>query len=280
MKIKTVLVFVLLSVWSPYMCYPKETVATVCQMLNGTDWHARERGIDAAVQFLNDKQVRLELIKLLERENKKSEDIDERHKNGSLPLGESPEPEDSNGEYYGELLSTVIKLKDPRAIKGLVSALGTGNGAVNAVADFGETAIDPLLDSFPNPPINRIQPDIIRTLGKIVKEKNVGVVHKDRVKTLFLEQVHENSDQEIKQNIVGSLDAFPDDDKVVKVLEDLSASDTYYVTRHVKGRPKTERVKIYPIKEEAQKTLGRVRAKRMSKYQQLQLGATQAIKAP
>lgn len=254
----------LISSLSPPRVNSAEDVDTIIKMLNSGDWVVRERGIMASVKLTNNNQVKVELIKLLEKENQQSERLEE-----GLPVDES------SGEYYIELVDAVVRLNDPRSIRGLVGAVDTGVYVINVLVSFGEEAIDPLIDVFANTKRRSIKPNIIKTLDKILAEKTVAVAHKNKVKHFLLDQLNATPSRNVKRNIIAAIVNFSDDDQVVTVLESLIASDTYYEMRRVKGRPRTERVKVFPLKEEAEKTMGRIRAKRKEKGMGLPAGTTQ-----
>ena len=156
MKIQ-ILMFFLISSLSLGALYSAENTKDVVEMLNSNDWIVRERGVMAAMTISDKKQVRIELIKLLERENEQYERLE---KGLSADL--------SSGEYYGELLEAVEQLNDPRAIKGLVGAVNTGFGAIDAIVGFGELSIDPLMDVFINSKRETIKQHIIETTNQIL----------------------------------------------------------------------------------------------------------------
>jgi len=260
-----------------------ESVVDIVKMLNSNDWFVRDRGVEAAKSVSDNDQVRIELIKLLERENKQFEDIAERNNKRKEMKDSSTEqetfsPNAINGEYYYNVIKAVVALKDPRAIKSLAGSLGTGNTARKALTSFGDLAIEPLMDAFANNKRRHSEPDIVETLNKILDQGVVSAIHKNKIKNLLLNQVNKTPSRRTKQKIIAAFVNFSDDNQVVTILESLIASDTYYEMRRVKGRPKTERVKVFPIKEEAEKALGRIRAKRKEKHQELPSGTTQQSK--
>lgn len=258
--------FFLISFFNPAIVCAVENVADVIKMLNDNDWRVRDRGVAAAVIVSDNDQVRVELIKLLEKENKQFEDPTE---------PETSPSEVINGEYYYDVIKAVVALKDPRAIKSLTGSLGTGNTVRKALVSFGESAIDPLIDAFAKCKGRRIEPDIVETFNRMLNQKAVSVTGKSKIKNLLLNEVDKTPSKRTKQKIIAAFANFSDDDQVVTILESLIASDTYYEMSRVKGRPRTERVKVFPIKEEAEKALGRIRAKRKEKHQEMPHGTTQ-----
>jgi hypothetical protein len=260
--------FFLTSFLNATIVYSAEDVADVIKMLNGKDWTVRERGVMAAMKISGNEQVKIELIKLLERENQQYEKLEL-----GLPA------DDSSGEYYGELLNAVEQLNDPRAIKGLASAANSGSGVTNALINFGEIAIDPLMDVFVNSKRKTIKQGIVEITNRILKEKAVNPNRKNKVKRIFIQHINKTTNQSVRQSIAEAFDNFYDDDEVVNIVESLAASDTFYMPRRVKGRPRTEIVKEFTVKDEAQKTMGRIRAKRKEKHQELPHGTTQQNKS-
>lgn len=261
------LLFTLTCVVNAPLGYSGEDVVGVVDMLNNADWRVRENGLNSAMKIPNNEQIRIELIKLLERENQRYEKIEE-----GLPA------EDSNGEYYLELVKAIVHLNDPRAIKALAPAADNGTGVTNALVNFGEIAIDPLMDVFVTSKQKTFKQDIVDVTNRIIKEKSVSQIHRNKVKKIFLQHVNTTSNQRVRQSIVEGFDNFYDDDEVVNIIESLATSDTFYMPRRVKGRPQTEIVKEFTVRDEAQKTLGRIRAKRKRK-KELPQGTTQQNQA-
>jgi len=285
MKKKILFLFLLAGFINSATTYSAENVADVVKMLNSNDWAVRDRGVAVAAKVSNNDQVRIELIKLLERENKQFEDLAEREEkhremNPSSTEQEMLSPDVISGEYYIDVIKAVVALKDPRAIKSLVGAVDTGNAVPDALISFGEAAIDPLIDTFVTSKRRPIKPDIIRTLNKVLAERTVSVARKSKVKHFLLDQVNKVPSENVKRNMVAAFANFPDDDQVITILESLIASDTYYEMRRVKGRPRTETVKVFTVREEAKKTLGRIKAKRREKHKELPAGTTQQNKTP
>ena len=58
---------------------------------------------------------------------------------------DQPQISEEQTEYYADLVVAVSSLHDPRSIVSLVGAVLTGNVAMNALASFGDTAVDPLI---------------------------------------------------------------------------------------------------------------------------------------
>lgn len=258
--------------------FPAESAEDVIQMLHSEDWHVRDRGISFAEGFLNNDRVKIELIKLLERENQGIEKDWIKYeqslsKDSALPadyLGvDAP-----SGEYGLYLAELVARLKDLRSIRSLVGTIELEGTITEVLVGFGEPAIEPLIEGFKNNKKKASKPAIVTTLDAILRTKKIDPTDRNKVKKMFLEDVTVTKNQVAKKNMVSSFDNFYDDDEVLSIVESLAASDTFYVISRVKGRPRAERVKVFPIKEEAEKALGRIRAKRNEKHQELPSGAT------
>src|SRR5439155_14850280 len=80
--------------------------------------------------------ITLALIDLLERETAFSE---ESYRKPGVPLGEA------HCEFYGNVVEAVVSLRDTRSISALIGAIETGNMVARALAEFGDAALDRLL---------------------------------------------------------------------------------------------------------------------------------------
>jgi hypothetical protein len=71
------------------------------------------------------------------------------------------------GEYYGDVINAVVKLNDPRSITALVGAINTGNMAMNAIANFGTSALSQVIQqlSGSNP---TMRSSAALTIGKMI----------------------------------------------------------------------------------------------------------------
>jgi hypothetical protein len=52
---------------------------------------------------------------------------------------------DTDGEYFSDLITSVVNLKDPSAIAALVGIIGSGNMVPRRLAQYGSIALDPVI---------------------------------------------------------------------------------------------------------------------------------------
>jgi hypothetical protein len=109
--------------------------------LLGSDIQERRKALDAT-RHLGGRMapaLRTALFTALEREALLHTTRYHATKRGEV-LGDMDDP-----EFIGAVTRAVAVLQDPRAIPGLVAALGTGATVTNALAEFGEAAAPPVI---------------------------------------------------------------------------------------------------------------------------------------
>src|SRR5881409_3566473 len=98
-------------------------------------------------------EIKLALIKLLERENeltKKQVDfiLGEYAKKGTAKMPHPFPDAEERSEYYANLIAAVTSLKDVRSLDALLGAINTGAMVTDTLAEFGTAALDRVLELF------------------------------------------------------------------------------------------------------------------------------------
>src|SRR2546425_229156 len=104
-------------------------------------------------------EIKVALIKALEIENKVTEEQEEfilqkYAKEGSSKPHPFPDAE-ARTEFYARLVVAVTSLKDTRSINGLLGAIKRGNMVIRALAEFGNAALDPVVEQLKSNDVTR-----------------------------------------------------------------------------------------------------------------------------
>jgi hypothetical protein len=156
-------------------------------------------------------------------------------------------PQGSLGEdwsdYYGDLIGCVATLRDARAMRGLLGAIGTGNMATDGLAALGDVAVPGVIRA------SRAQEAVTRfsaitTMHKMVHGTS-GTALSSSSTAAVREALLPALEDEFPNNRLMALDAIVafHDDSVRAAIERLSRNDQFVETRGGHS--------IYPIREKA-----------------------------
>lgn len=163
-----------------------ENIEEILSLLSHPNWRVQERGVTklyGAQELLNNERIKLAVIRLLEEINADTENLAARLQEYREKTGEEPphdwEPEGTiREEGYGELQLYVLELvegfKDERAIHALVGAIECGAPTMKAVIEFGELAINPLLERLERTKNRSARSSIIKALSEIIKRTQIS----------------------------------------------------------------------------------------------------------
>lgn len=161
-------------VWVAMSLFATTTIAqfatsqdAVAQLLKSDDPFVISRALASVENIRGDEfssELRASLLAALERENDRVASRWEASQHG----GQVEALEE--GGTYGTLIEVVVRLKDVNSIPALAGSLGTGTMTINALADFGDPAADPVLKiaESPNSPTHKVD-DSLRTLRLLVE---------------------------------------------------------------------------------------------------------------
>jgi len=142
----------------------QDVVQLIAQLQN-PDWTIRAAAFEdlSEVGFATSDQLKLAAIALLNTENA----------NNTLKPSVISDDNEAYGEYYGDVIQAVARLNDLRSISALVGAINTGNMAGDAIAGFGTSALELVLQQLSS------QNDTVRgsaalTIGKMVDTNLLG----------------------------------------------------------------------------------------------------------
>ena len=176
--------------------------------------------------------------------------------------------------YFGNFATLISSFKDVRAIPSLLRGLQQYGGAVvpTHIIALGEEAVKPLMDlidskdrtlstmsfavlaTWVNAPIASEDYAITKEMAM----KNPTVL--ERIKTIFLNALHDKN-IDVRSSAVYGLKAFPED-MVLRELEEVAKNDPYsfYSTY--------EKKMTYPIREDATKSIKKIKEKMKIKIPQ------------
>jgi len=186
---------------------------------------------------------RLSLVDLLGVENAVVAEADARALQ-NLGRAESGELSEAYVNYYGDLVAGVAALNDQRALPALLGAIKTGSMATDAIASFGQSAVEPALGLLNSDDSSRRYSSAL-VLAKLVKSTKVdrdGVVRIGAA----LRTAAADPYPPVRQAAISGLVAVGDAESIA-VVQRLSETDPYRA-EHVDGQP-------YAIREAAARAL-------------------------
>jgi len=190
-------------------------------------------------------EIKMALIRLLERENNFVHAQKQEYKQSGQTLSEA------YVDYYGDLIASVSSLKDQRALKGLMGAIGTGNMATKGLARLGSTSVYEVVGKLNDAdPITRLA--AARVLLQMLEPENARNIRdaaaREQIKQGLLAAVND-TDPSLRLTGVEGLGALGDR-SVIPILEKLALSDRFegFGEEHP-----------YPVRDAAKKALDRLR---------------------
>ncbi len=270
------------------------SVDEIIGLLNSPDTNTQSLALDYGVlRFLDDDRIRVAIIKLLQRENELKEqwwaewDKECKRRGEEPPLEWDPEgikeKRVTTGEGYLMLVDIVVDLKDERAISALVGGVQCGYDPIQAVVEFGEMAVKPLIERLKKTKNPSARSSIIYTLGEIAKRskitsppiegtpttkalfKALTVSQMELVKNAFIKSLNDSNPftrmEAIRGvEIIGDTSAIPLLKQIVE--NDLCKWGT------VDPVTKAPKKGYYPVREEAQRVLKLLEEKKKQEDEQ------------
>ena len=107
---------------------------------------------------------------------------------------------EGQGELLLDLIGTVARLEDTRAIPALVRSVHTGRGAWQALADFGEQALDPILTAWEEKPttssiLSSINTGLLSTMAYVVDGGELSDSNRARVMNIARDALTGSEDE-------------------------------------------------------------------------------------
>lgn len=237
-------------------------VEEILELLNHPDWKERYVAVSHLEgKVIDDERIKLALIKALEKENLENEEwwgkwweeykrTGEEPPAGWYPEGwEIPTEEGGEGEYYLALLKVVIDLKDERAIPVIIGGIACGNEPLNAVVEFGELAVGPLLEYLEKTKDETSRDSAIEALGRILKRFQLPSQTTKLIKETIIKYLNDR-DEFVRKAAIEQLGLL-EDTSVIPVLKSIAANDPC-VWGIVSDDPADW---TYPVREEAERVL-------------------------
>ncbi|MEW6104634.1 MAG: hypothetical protein AB1630_12620 [bacterium] len=266
----------------------KMGVEEILGLLNHPNWGERAKAIYYGVpNFINDERIKLALINLLEEENALGEKWwEEWQKEYERCRGDETKMKikfmnevygEGYGEYHIDLADTVIRLKDERAIQGIVGVVECGGVPVRAVVEFGELAVNPLLERLEKTKNYTARSSIIYTLNEIAKRtKQETLTTKEGTPTTryrsatpsqlelmraaFVKSLNDSNPFSRRESIRG-LDIL-EDTSAIHLLKQIAKNDPYCKLGTVDPVTKAPRKGYYPVRDEAKRVLKLLKEKK------------------
>jgi len=132
---------------------------------------------------------------------------------------------------------------------------------VEAIAKFGELAIDPVIEKLSDDKINSFgRSGAAFVLEKILEFRKEGTINiteesKEKIKVSLIKALT-YKDPWTKRHAIGGIANLEDSD-IIPILKSIAQNDPYYeeINAYMRGGEKGKKIKIYPVREEAEKAL-------------------------
>ncbi len=193
--------------------------------------------------------VRLGLIRLLERENAEMKAFDVRFKKTGQLIGQ-----DYDTDYYANVIAAVASLKDLRSINALLGAITTGDMAMRTLAELAPSSLKPVLLQLKDeePLVRSSALDVLRLMiSGPHKEKVSKPASLAKIKRAFWRGASDPEDV-VRVAAVAGLAALGDAD-AMPLLQKIAESDPSFYPEQ--GR------KRFWVREEALKALTELKSK-------------------
>ncbi len=174
---------------------------------------------------------------------------------------------EGKGELFARLLAIVANFKDPATIELLVESLETGTG-VKSVRDtfihFADTSTFLLVQKLKNPGLDKLSRSAILNVMVLLSRSDKLSLKKREVLRKSFGKLLEDKYYFARKSAIKGLGSLGNGSDV-KRLEKLAANDPYSrkIDASFRGGKKGKEIHIYPIREEAQKALKKLRAKQV-----------------
>lgn len=222
-------------------------IEEVIELLNNPSSSVRSMALDLGVpKYLEDERMRLAIIELTIKETKyliKNKDVDEGY-----------------GEYYIEILETLMKIDDKRIVPLLVDsfAIVGGNRLTDKLAEYGDYAAELVMKKLEDKNV-RVKLNAAFALNRMLEKKAVSIKMKNNIKIKMLDKAQNDKDEIIKERAIEGLGLLSEeDDEALAVLKSVAKKDKYVI--RIKGKPER-----YPLRDKAKKILKEIEKKRKDK---------------
>ena len=258
---KLVIIF---TIWVSFMgiafAQTNRKVQEAVSYLESPNWKYRYKGIllfNSNLELLDNEEAKEAIINLLVKEGKHI-DLKGGGIWGDEIVADTDKDEDigeGQANYLYELSKIAVKSKDNRVIRSLVKV-----GFIEEVSVFGSDAIEDVLQELETENITR-QNRAIVALTNIITSKSGGDIPNQDIKNKVKKKVLKKIDNKfLKMSIVyflGEL-AFCGDKDVVPIIEKMANEDPYFQDFSKKKNYTGPKIR-YPVREEAQKVLGKLK---------------------
>jgi HEAT repeat protein len=169
-------------------------------------------------------EIKLALIKLLERENSFSKAHVKEYQRTGIPLGEG------YGEYYGDLIGAVTSLKDMSSLSALLDSITTGNMVTSTLAELGAAALDPVIEKLNSDNLHVRQAATIVLTQMLELQKVSDPASRAKIKRAFIKAASDE-DPYVRMSALDGFAALGDKD-VIPIVEKLAIEDPYEASAH------------------------------------------------
>jgi hypothetical protein len=129
---------------------------------------------------------------------------------------------EGDGEYYADLISAVSSLGDARAIPALIGAMTTGGIAQHALDDYGDQALEPVLQQLKSPdPLRRA---VATTLGIHILRRHKDPASRERIIGIIMSSLADPNFV-VRTSGVEEIECLEQHQQFVPVLKQLAKTD-------------------------------------------------------
>jgi len=247
-------------------------VSTILDRLNGNDLHTREAAFNDMMTLIGEGQKQTaepDRAAALARFFKQHPEHADRIKLGLIQLlkadnadfqGENTPPgtcTEHDMEHYAEVVNVVSSLDDERAIPVLVNAMTTGGMAQQAIFQYGDKALAPVLEQLKRQPDPNSVSDLLAQASALqmsfaLLAKRGDPTSQAQIRELILAYVKAPSGA-TRRIAVQEIDCVDDRQNFVPLLTEISKTDP----QKLSGKPLDggDNNQFYPVRADARRVL-------------------------
>ncbi len=228
-----------------------ESIQDALRQLRHEEWRVRDQALEVLKDRTEREDVQEALIGLLKRENDRREQWWR-----SRLYQEDIEPlqNEGYGEYYLNLLSTAIKIKDKAVLPALIPGSNSSIKVRQAIATFGAEAASPLAEAL-NKSVNKeLWYGALKTVVLLLEQTELPQEELVQLKQAIMEKV-ESEESFVRKGAVKALAALGDP-SVLPTLKRIKENDPYAITREQDGKETAK----YPVREVAAEAIDKLTA--------------------
>ena len=169
----------------------QDPISLIIGGLNDADWQKRDSAVNDLLfhkELLRDKKISDQVIDLLNREVSEN-----RKREGEVAIELHVQKYgEGYGEYFLDILDLARNINDKRIIPGLIDSIDSGRGVWEALARFGDNAVDPTIKIFRTSQDDLKRENSIHVLS-LMNQQHISKESRDKIRQVFLDALKDKS---------------------------------------------------------------------------------------